>query len=125
MAEGKRWRDVEPAEARERIGKIAAAQTEHFRDGLFRDSAETIFAARALAESLQDFVAVIVNWLREQNEFDPAAAELEFDSKPGARAPAWEIDLCDGHKLSLHGRIDRVDLWRDANGHRCACGNRD
>ena len=39
-AEGKRWRDLKPAEARERIGKIAAAQTEHFRDGLFRDSAE-------------------------------------------------------------------------------------
>ncbi len=115
MAEGKRWRDLTPAEARERIGKIAAAQTEHFRDGLFRDSAETIFAARALAESLQDFVAVIVEWLHWQNEFDPAAAELEFDSKPGARAPAWEIDLGGGHKLSLHGRIDRVDLWRDKN----------
>jgi ATP-dependent helicase/nuclease subunit B len=113
MTEGRHWRDIEPAEARERIKKIAAAQTEHFRDGLFRDSAETVFAARALAESLQDFVAVIVTWLREQNEFDPSAAELEFDNKPDARAPAWEIDLGGGHKLSLHGRIDRVDLWRD------------
>ena len=115
MAEGKRWRDLEPAEARERIGKIAAALTEHYRDGLLRDSAETVFAARALAESLQDFVAVIVAWMRGQNEFDPAAAELDFGSKPGARAPAWEIDLGGGHKLSLHGRIDRVDLWRDEN----------
>jgi ATP-dependent helicase/nuclease subunit B len=113
MSEGKRWRDIEPAEARERIGKIAAAQTEHFRDGLFRDSAEAVFAARTLAESLQDFVAVIVNWLRGQNDFDPSAAELEFDNKPEARAPAWEIELGDGHKLSLHGRIDRVDLWHD------------
>jgi ATP-dependent helicase/nuclease subunit B len=114
MAEGKRWRDLDPAEARERIGKIADAQTEHFRDGLFRDSAETLFAAHALAESLQDFVAVIVGWLREQNEFDPAAAELDFGG--GSLAPAWEIDLDDRHKLSLHGRIDRVDLWRDKNG---------
>ena len=112
LAEGRRWRDLEPAEARERIGKIAAAQTEHFRDGLFRDSAETVFAARALAESLQDFVAVIVAWLREQNEFDPAAAELEFDNQTEARVPAWEVELGDGHKLALHGRIDRVDLWR-------------
>ncbi len=112
MAEGKQWRDLEPTEARERIGKIAAAQTEHFRDGLFRDSAETVFAARALAESLQDFVAVIVAWLREQNEFDPAAAELAFDNKPDVNVPAWEINLGGGHKLALHGRIDRVDLWR-------------
>jgi ATP-dependent helicase/nuclease subunit B len=112
MAEGRRWRDLEPAEARDRIGKIAAAQTEHFRDGLFRDSAETVFAARALAASLQEFVAVIVAWLREQNEFDPAAAELEFANKKEALVPAWEINLGGGHKLALHGRIDRVDLWR-------------
>jgi ATP-dependent helicase/nuclease subunit B len=113
MAEGKQWRDIEPAEARERIGKIAVGLTENYRDGLLRDTAESRFAARALAESLQDFVAVIVAWLRGQNEFDPSAAELEFDNQPGARAPAWEIDLGGGHKLSLHGRIDRVDLWRD------------
>jgi ATP-dependent helicase/nuclease subunit B len=112
MSEGKRWRDIEPAEARERIGKIAAAQTENYHDGLLSDTAESRFAARALAESLQDFVVVIVAWLRGQNDFDPSAAELEFDSKPGARVPAWEIDLGGGHKLSLHGRIDRVDLWQ-------------
>jgi ATP-dependent helicase/nuclease subunit B len=115
MAEGKRWRDITPADARERVGKIAAGLTENYRDGLLRDTAESRFAALALAESLQDFVAVIVAWLRGQNEFDPSAAELEFDNQPDARAPAWEIDLGGGHKLSLHGRIDRVDLWRDKN----------
>jgi ATP-dependent helicase/nuclease subunit B len=113
MSEGKRWRDLTPQEARECIRKIAAVLTENYRDGLLRDTAESRFAARTLAESLQDFVAVIVAWLREQNDFDPSAAELEFDTIPGARAPAWEINLGGGHKLSLHGRIDRVDLWRD------------
>jgi ATP-dependent helicase/nuclease subunit B len=113
MAEGRRWRDLTPAEARERIGKIAAGLTENYRDGLLRDTAESRFAARALAESLQDFVAVIVAWLREQNEFDPVAAELEFDNQPGVTVPAWEINLDGGHRLALHGRIDRVDLWRD------------
>ncbi|HSY74868.1 MAG TPA: PD-(D/E)XK nuclease family protein, partial [Dongiaceae bacterium] len=115
MAEGKRWRDLTPQKARERIHAIASELTENYRDGLLRDTAESRFAARALAESLQDFVAVIVTWLRGQNDFDPAAAELEFDNKPGTRAPAWEINLGGGHKLSLHGRIDRVDLWRDKN----------
>ncbi len=114
QSEGKRWRDLEPIEARERIGQIAAAQMEHFRDGLFRDSAETIFAARSLTAALQDFVEVIVGWMRGQYEFDPAAAELGFGGKDD-RAPAWEIDLGDGHKLALQGRIDRVDLWRDPN----------
>jgi ATP-dependent helicase/nuclease subunit B len=116
MTEGRRWRDLAPAEARERVGKIAAGLTENYRDGLLRDTAESRFAARALTESLQDFVAVIVTWLGEQNEFDPAAAELEFDNQPGAREPGWEIELGGGHKLLLHGRIDRVDLWRDPAG---------
>ena len=113
MAEGKRWRDLTPPEARERIQVIAKKLTENYRGGLLSETAQSRFAARAMAESLQDFIAVTIAWLREQNEFDPAAAELEFDSKPGSRAPAWEINLGGGHKLSLHGRIDRVDLWRD------------
>jgi ATP-dependent helicase/nuclease subunit B len=113
MVEGKRWRDLTPAEARKRIGKIAAGLAENYRDGLLRDTAESRFAAQALAESLQDFVAVIVAWLGEQNEFDPAAAELEFDNQPGVKVPAWEINLEGGHRLAVRGRIDRVDLWRD------------
>jgi len=116
QAEGRRWRDIEPAEARERIGKIAEAQMEHFRGGLLRDSAETVFAARSLAASLQDFVEVIVGWMHSQYEFDPAAAELGFGGKED-RAPAWEIDLGGGHTLALQGRIDRVDLWREKNSN--------
>ena len=112
QSEGIRWRDLEPVEARARIGQIAAAQMEHFRDGLFRASAETVFAARSLAAALQDFVEVIVGWMRGQYDFDPAAAELGFGGKDDL-APAWEIDLGDGHRLALQGRIDRVDLCRD------------
>jgi ATP-dependent helicase/nuclease subunit B len=108
---GKRWRDLTPAEARERISKIAEAQMGLHRDGLFRDSAETLFAARAMAAALQDFIEVIVGWMRGQYEFDPAKAELGFGGEKDS-APAWEIDLGDGRKLALQGRIDRVDLWR-------------
>ncbi|MGD1089361.1 MAG: PD-(D/E)XK nuclease family protein [Verrucomicrobiota bacterium] len=115
MTEDKRWRDLTPPQARERVGAIAAKLMENYRDGLLHGSAQTKFTARALTESLQDFVEVIVLWLRGQNEFDPAAAELDFGGE-NSRAPAWEIDLGGGHKLALHGRIDRVDLWRDADG---------
>jgi ATP-dependent helicase/nuclease subunit B len=112
----KRWRDLTPREARERIGGIAVELMPDYRDGLLSASAASQFAARAMTESLQDFVEVVVTWMRGQYEFDPAAAELEFDDQPGSRAPAWEINLGGGNKLLLHGRIDRVDLWRDPNG---------
>jgi len=114
-AEGKRWRDLTPAQARERISKIAIGLVEDFHEGLMRDTAQTRFEARAMTESLQDFVAVLVGWMRGQYEFDPAAAELDFGGQ-NSDAPAWVMELADGHKLELQGRIDRVDLWRDPDG---------
>ena len=118
-ADGKRWRDLTPAEAVARVGAIAAGLVENYREGLMRDSAQTRFEARALTESLQDFIGVIVSWMRGQYAFDPAAAELEFG---GAEAPgtAWTMDLGGGRALALRGRIDRVDLCREPDGRTLA-----
>ncbi|MGA3162657.1 MAG: PD-(D/E)XK nuclease family protein [Verrucomicrobiota bacterium] len=110
--EGKHWRDIAPSEARERVGKIAAGLAQDYRDGLLRADDQSRFAARMLTESLQDFVEVLVAWMRGQYQFDPAVAELEFGFNVGG-APAWEINLDDRHKLALRGRIDRVDLCRE------------
>jgi ATP-dependent helicase/nuclease subunit B len=115
LAEGKRWRDLMPAEARTRIADIAETEMESFRHGLLRDSAESMFSARTMASALQDFVEVIVTWMREQYDFDPVQVELGFGGRTDA-TPAWEIDLGNGHRFALQGRIDRVDLWRDPAG---------
>ena len=115
MQEGKRWRDLTPAEARERVGKIAAGLAPDYHGGLFRADDQSRFTAHVLTESLQDFVEVLVAWMRGQYQFDPAVAELEFGFGPGG-APAWEISLDDRHKLALRGRIDRVDLCRETDG---------
>ena len=111
LKENKRWRDLIPQEARERVGQIATLLAADFRGGLFRDTPQTQFAARAMAESLQNFVEVIVSWMREQYEFDPVAVEWDFGGE-GSPVPAWEINLDGGRKLALRGRIDRIDLCR-------------
>ena len=113
--QGKRWRDLTPAEARECIGTIAAGLAPHYRDGLMRADDQGRFTARMLTKSLQDFVETLVTWMREQYEFDPVVAELEFGFGSGG-APAWEMNLGAGHKLALRGRIDRLDLWRETGG---------
>jgi len=118
-AEGKRWRDITPPEARERVGKIAAVLAPGYRDGLLHTGEQSRFTARVLAQSLQDFVEILVTWMRGQYEFDPAVAELEFGFVAGG-APAWEIDLGAGHRLALQGRIDRIDLCRET-GDRALC----
>ena len=114
-AECKRWRDLTPADARARVGGIADDLAPDYRDGLLHSSEQSRFTARVLAESLQDFIETLVTWMREQYEFDPAVAELEFGIGAGG-APAWEIDLGAGHRLALRGRIDRIDLCRETDG---------
>jgi ATP-dependent helicase/nuclease subunit B len=115
IAEGLRWRDLTLSAARERIHAIALERTEAFHGGLLRDTAQTRFEARVLAESLADFVEVMVSWMHGQYAFDPAAAELDFGGA-WAHVPAWESDLGDGRRLALRGRIDRIDLCPDPAG---------
>ena len=118
--EGNRWRDIVPEEARERVGKIAAAMTANYRDGLLQASEQSRFTTRVLTEALQDFVETIVGWMREQYDFDPVAVELAFGGKDAGNA-AWELDLGAGRRLALQGRIDRVDLFREAGRDDAQC----
>jgi ATP-dependent helicase/nuclease subunit B len=118
-SENKRWRDLAPPDARERVGKIAADLAPNYRDGLLRADEQSRFAARVLAEALQNFVETLMTWMRGQYEFEPAVAELDFGFD-GSRAPAWEVDLGNRHKLALRGRIDRIDLFRESAG-RALC----
>jgi ATP-dependent helicase/nuclease subunit B len=118
--ENKRWRDITPPEARERIRKISTAMITSYREGLLQASEESRFTARVLTESLEDFIETLVEWMRRQYEFDPVAVELPFGGEESG-APAWEIELGGGHRLALHGRIDRVDLCRDADGGAALC----
>lgn len=115
--EGKRWRDITPAEARERIAALTRSLMASYRDGLLETDEETRFMARVLTESLQDFAETLVGWMRQQYRFDPVAVELPF-GVPGDW-PAWSIELADGHRLDLHGRIDRVDLCREGEAASC------
>jgi ATP-dependent helicase/nuclease subunit B len=108
-AENKRWRDLTPAEARARIGQIADELASTYHEGLLHADHQSRFVARALTLALQDFVETLVAWMREQYGFDPAKAETGFGlDDPGM--DAWQIELGDGHKLALRGRVDRIDL---------------
>ncbi|HEU5397240.1 MAG TPA: PD-(D/E)XK nuclease family protein, partial [Verrucomicrobiae bacterium] len=119
LAEHRRWRDLTPEEGRRRIQAIAAEMMERYHGGVLSETARSRFAARALAESLQEFVAVTLGWLREQYQFDPVASELPFGEKDSPET-AWQIPLNHGRTLALRGRIDRVDLFQQPNGDSLA-----
>ncbi len=119
-AERRRWRELTPAEARARIGRIGVAVEREFGEGLFQADDRNLFTARSLTAALQDFIEVVVGWMRGGYEFDPAAVELDFGGKEAA-LPAWEIDLGGGHRLMFRGKIDRVDLAAAATPGEAFC----
>jgi len=109
-AEGKRWRDLTPDEGRQRLVAVAESLASQFRDGLLSSNPQARFSARTVAETLAEFVAATIDWMRHY-EFDPAAVELAF-GREGAKLPAWEIDLGGGRRIQFRGIIDRIDLCR-------------
>jgi ATP-dependent helicase/nuclease subunit B len=117
-AEGKRWRDITPEEARNRIAGLGKKLTESYHNGLLQASEQTRFVAGVLTESLQDFVEILVGWMRDQYLFDPVAVELGFGTEENY--PAWAIALPQGHTLELYGRIDRIDLHKQ-NADEALC----
>lgn len=112
-AENKRWRDVSPAEARQRIARLADEHARTYNHGLFATSARQRFAFRQLSLALQDFIEVIVGWM-EQYAFDPEASELRFSAD--GDVPAWRLEIGAGRTLVITGSIDRVDLLKQENG---------
>ncbi len=111
-SEGKRWRDITPDNARERIAAIGLEVSRAFGEKLFEADERSRFMARALIAQLQKLMAALVGWMR-QYEFDPQAVELSFGLNQND-LPALRLPLGDGKWLVLRGKIDRVDLWRAA-----------
>jgi ATP-dependent helicase/nuclease subunit B len=117
---GLRWRDLTPGNARERVARIAASLVEEFADGLFQTEARRRFIAQTLGHSLEEFIGTMIAWMQQSYAFDPVAAELVFGASDAA-LPGWDVDLGDGHRLLVQGKIDRVDLARIAGEDTALC----
>ena len=52
----------------------------------------------------------------KQSEFEVLGTEIEFDDKEEAKYPPIVIELGNGKKITLRGKIDRVDIAKLPNG---------
>lgn len=116
--EGKRWRDLTPAAARDRVAALGARISPDIGGGRFAADGRSRFLAATLTSRIQEVVAVMVGWMR-QYEFDPAEVELGF-GLPDSPLPAWRLPLANHHTLALRGKIDRVDLCLRPDGRAVA-----
>jgi ATP-dependent helicase/nuclease subunit B len=117
--QGLRWKDLVPAEARERVRKLAVEHARQFEGGLFMNSERDRFTVGQLTAALEQFVEKLVGWMREKYLFEPAHVELKFHDADG-HIPAWRLPLSSARQLVFTGSIDRVDLFRlDDNETLC------
>ncbi len=112
--EGKRWRDVDPSEARRLVGEIASEMETKFQDGLAVATDANRFLTRAKVAALQEFMETYVALMRAC-EFDPHHVELGFGRD--FELPSWIVEFENG-ALEFSGRIDRVDVWEDDSAQR-------
>jgi ATP-dependent helicase/nuclease subunit B len=113
-ASGRRWRALSPEEAAAWVREIGAQQLEAYGHGLLRASAANRFQAAALIRHLEQAIATLTRWSR-QNEFEPEAVEVSFGLEDSDWS-AWRVELDDGRRVVVRGRVDRVDLNRHPDG---------
>lgn len=113
VSDGKRWRDLTPGEARQRLADVAAVHLASYGGGVFVATPEARWEAEAVVERLQDLVGVLVGWM-DCYRFDPTLAEVEFGG--GAAQGAWRVEVGEGKTLRVRGKVDRVDVCRGEDG---------
>jgi ATP-dependent helicase/nuclease subunit B len=111
---GRRWRDLDAAEARDLVCAIGHELLPVYGGGRFRAAAAARFAGEFLIERLGRLVTTLIEWM-PQYGFDPERAEVSFGLEEGG-LPAWKLALPGNRALLLRGRMDRVDLCREGDG---------
>ncbi|MEB3203520.1 MAG: PD-(D/E)XK nuclease family protein [Candidatus Sericytochromatia bacterium] len=117
--DGARWRDLEPAEERQRIRAAQAALEEAYRDRFPRTD---VWSERALARLLKrtDHVLHGLGLTLRLGKGEPVGVELGFGPESSRRdedttwLPPLYLPASDGEDHVVGGRIDRVDVFEGA-----------
>lgn len=83
--------------------------------GKFNVTAKYRTLVQRLKRVVVSSIKYIVQSLKE-SEFDVLETEAEFDTKEGSKYAPIEMELDDGRKVSIIGKIDRVDIAQMPDG---------
>lgn len=111
--ENRSWSDLERGECDRIMDSIMDTLVPLHGNGVFASSHRYQYLARRLKRISRRAVWVLTEHL-QHGDFKPLQYEVSFG--PGCPFPAMEIELENGEKFYLQGRIDRVDLLNDEDG---------
>jgi ATP-dependent helicase/nuclease subunit B len=107
----KKWSSLPWAHAEKLVDEGLDQEAARLRHEIFMTTACNRYVREQARRDLKRFVRGLLEQARS-TDFEPVQAELGF-GEPGDTVAALEWDLGDGRRLTLHGRIDRVDAACD------------
>ncbi len=107
------WRTLDKCDSDRLVDKVMDRLVPIQGEGIFISSPRYQHLAQRLQRISRRAAWVLTQQL-QQGEFQPCHFEVGFG--PGQMFPAIEVGLGDGRKMSLEGRIDRVDLLENEDG---------
>ena len=107
------WRTLDKCASDRLVDKVMDRLVPIQGEGIFISSPRYQHLAQRLKRISRRAAWVLTQQL-QQGEFQPCHFEVGFG--PGQMFPAIEVELGNGRKMSLEGRIDRVDLLENEDG---------
>lgn len=107
------WRELEKEEIDTISNQIVDETLGDLKYRIFTSNHKLKFLSIKLKRVVKRVLWVITLQMKH-SEFEVAASELEFGD--GAKYPPITIELADGNKVSLKGKIDRVDIAKTEDG---------
>ena len=111
--EGISIRDVDEGKIKEIVEKLVEEKVNG--GGKFNLSAKYRILTKRLKRVIFLSLKYIVKGLK-QSEFEVLGTEIEFDEKETAKYPPVVIELENGKKITLKGKIDRIDIAKLPDG---------
>lgn len=110
---GMRWKDVSKEWSEQTIANTVDEVLSERSSSILNSSARYKFVTNRLKKIIGKSVEIISEHIRRSN-FEPLGSELVFGK--GGDLPPIDISLPSGEKISLIGRIDRVDKMESEEG---------
>ena len=107
------WREVTKEYCDEIINSLVDETLKNFKHNLLNSTGKLKQLGIRLKRLVKRMIWIIVTQIKS-GEFEVVGSEVEFGRKNAN--PAIEIELSDGNKMFLNGKIDRVDMADTEDG---------
>jgi len=117
LTKGSSWITIQKEECDEIVDKLIDEEAGEYREGMFLQGAEEAYRTERIKEVCRENAWVLVEHVRSGNiaemSFEEGFGRAAFKNEAGL--PAIEVEISQGKKVLIEGRIDRIDTLADGS----------